>query len=292
MLNHAIYKCCLFLCGGAVEQASGTAELENLGGLGKKMPITFAACTIAALSISGIPPFNGFVSKWMVYQGVIQMGTEQGGSAATLWPVWFVCAMFGSALTLASFVKLLHSLFLSRMPSNLKDTKEVSHFQTVPMAILAGLCVFFGIFYKHILRWLIYPALGIDTNVTFGTWQSTLATTLIIIGVIIGFVIWLIGKNAIQIRQVPTWYCGEKIDSDKMIIPGTHFYKTVTNMGGLKQLYSGQEKRWFDPYDIGSKLGLGVTEFLRWLHNGVLPRYLTWTTIGLLVILFVVCRIW
>ena len=67
MLNHAIYKCCLFLCGGAVEQATGTAELERLGGLGKKMSITFAACLIAALSISGIPPLNGFVSKWMVY---------------------------------------------------------------------------------------------------------------------------------------------------------------------------------------------------------------------------------
>ncbi|MHC4913271.1 MAG: proton-conducting transporter transmembrane domain-containing protein, partial [Planctomycetota bacterium] len=62
MLNHAIYKCCLFLCGGAVEHATGTAELDRLGGLGKKMSITFGACLIAALSISGIPPFNGFVS--------------------------------------------------------------------------------------------------------------------------------------------------------------------------------------------------------------------------------------
>jgi formate hydrogenlyase subunit 3/multisubunit Na+/H+ antiporter MnhD subunit len=292
MLNHAIYKCCLFLCGGAVEQATGTAELEKLGGLGKKMPITFAACTIAALSISGIPPFNGFVSKWMVYQGVIQMGTVQTGSAATLWPVWLTCAMFGSALTLASFVKLLHSLFLSRMPSNLKDIKEVSHFQTTPMAILAGLCVFFGIFYKHILRWLIYPALGIITHVTFGTWQSVLATVLIVTGVIIGFVIWLIGKGALKIREVPTWYCGEAVDNDKMIIPGTHFYKTVSNMGALKHLYDKQDKGWFDLYDQGGRLGLAVTGFLKWMHNGVLPIYLTWVTVGLLIILFTICRIW
>ncbi|MHC4158631.1 MAG: proton-conducting transporter transmembrane domain-containing protein [Planctomycetota bacterium] len=70
MLNNAIYKCCLFLCGGAVEQATGTADLEELGGLGKKMPLTFITFLIAALSVSGIPPLNGFVSKWMVYQGV------------------------------------------------------------------------------------------------------------------------------------------------------------------------------------------------------------------------------
>lgn len=292
MLNNAIYKGCLFLCGGAVEQQCGTAELEKLGGLGKKMPITFAACTIAALSISGIPPLNGFVSKWMVYQGVIQMGTEQSGSVATLWPIWLTCAMFGSALTLASFVKLLHSLFLSRMPSNLKDIKEVSPLQTVPMVILAAACVFLGVFY-YLANGLIYPALGFEAGEGIsGTWQSILATALIIIGVVIGFVIWLIGKGKIQAREVPTWYCGEKIDNDRMIIPGTHFYKTVTNMNGLKQLYSGQEKRWFDTYDLGSKLGLGVTEFLRWIHNGFLPRYLTWVTLGLLVILFVVCRIW
>ena len=62
MLNNAIYKSCLFLCGGAVEQQAGTAELDKLGGLGKKMSTTFSACLIAALSISGIPPLNGFVS--------------------------------------------------------------------------------------------------------------------------------------------------------------------------------------------------------------------------------------
>src|SRR4030043_302870 len=132
MLNHAIYKCCLFLCGGAVEQQSGTAELDNLGGLGKKMSITFSACLVAALSIFGIPPFNGFVSKWMIYQGVIEMGTTQAGGLAKLWPIWLTCAMFGSALTLASFVKLIHSVFLSRLPDDLTETKEVSWLQTGP----------------------------------------------------------------------------------------------------------------------------------------------------------------
>ena len=293
MLNHAIYKCCLFLCGGAIEKAAGTAELDRLGGLGKKMSITFATCLIAALSISGIPPLNGFVSKWMVYQGVIQMGTAQAGGAAKLWPIWLTCAMFGSALTLASFVKIIHSVFLSRLPSELGDVKEVSLPMKVPMIILALLCVFFGIFYLVPLRLFIYPALNIEPGTAiFGTWDSVLATGLIILGIIIGLLILLVGLLARKARIVPTWTCGEVQTNEQMTIPGTHFYKTVSSMGGLKQLYTGQEKGYFDLYNQGGRLGLSLTEFLRWLHSGILPTYLTWVTLGLLVILFIVCKIW
>ena len=293
MLNNAIYKCCLFLCGGAAEQASGTAELDELGGLGKKMPITFVTCLIAALSISGIPPLNGFVSKWMVYQGVIQMGTVEVGGAAKLWPIWLTCAMFGSALTLASFVKLIHSIFLSRLPDKLRNVKEVSPLQTFPMIVLATLCVFFGVFYHVPLRLFIYPALGIDAqSPIFGTWESILATALIAIGVAVGLIILLVGLVARKVRIVPTWTCGEVQANDQMIVPGTHFYKTVSAMGGLRQLYAGQEKGYFDPYDQSGKVGLALTNFLRWLHSGVLPMYLTWVTLGLLIILFVLCRIW
>jgi formate hydrogenlyase subunit 3/multisubunit Na+/H+ antiporter MnhD subunit len=293
MLNHAIYKCCLFLCGGAVEQATGTAELDRLGGLGKKMSITFSACLIAALSISGIPPFNGFVSKWMVYQGVIEMGNTAGANgAASLWPVWLVAAIFGSALTLASFVKLIHSIFLSRLPDDLKAVKEVSLAMKVPMVVLAFLCVFFGVFYHWPLRHLIYPALAaldIEPVAIFGIWESKVATGLLIVGIVLG---WLILKISKQSRVVPTWYCGEIQDNDQMIIPGTHFYKTVSSMGGMKQLYNGQEKGHFDLYNQGGKVGSALTSFLRMLHSGVLPMYLTWVTLGLLLILFAVCKIW
>jgi len=293
MLNNAIYKCCLFLCGGAVEQQAGTAELESLGGLGKKMSLTFAACLIAALSISGIPPLNGFVSKWMVYQGVVQMGTDQAHAAARLWPVWLVAALFGSALTLASFVKIIHSVFLSRLPDELKDVKEVSSVQTLPMAVLAVLCVLLGVFYHVPLKLFIYPALQIQGDqVMLGTWESGLATVLIVAGIVLGVIVWLVGKLSKNVRVVPTWTCGEIQTNEDMIIPGTHFYKTVSSMGGLKQLYAGQERGYFDLYDQGGRLGMVVTGLLRWLHSGILPVYLTWVTLGLLAVLFVICRIW
>jgi formate hydrogenlyase subunit 3/multisubunit Na+/H+ antiporter MnhD subunit len=295
MLNNSIYKCCLFLCGGAVEKATGTPELDRLGGLGKKMPITFITCLIAALSISGIPPLNGFVSKWMVYQGVIQMGTESKIGGAALWPIWLTCAIFGSALTLASFVKLIHSLFLSRLPNDLNQTKEVSPVMWLPMVILAALCVLFGVCAWIPLKGFIYPAMGIyftDPAQEIGFWTPGLATILLIVGVLLAVVIMLIARTAKNTRTVSTWICGEVQDNEDIIIPGTHFYKTVSSMGGLKQLYKGQEKGLFDPYDQSAKCGFGLTSYLKWLHCGILPVYLTWVTLGLLIVLFIICKIW
>jgi NADH:ubiquinone oxidoreductase subunit 5 (subunit L)/multisubunit Na+/H+ antiporter MnhA subunit len=163
----------------------------------------------------------------------------------------------------------------------------------VPMIILALLCVFFGVFYLLPLKAFIYPALNIEPGTAiFGTWDSVLATALIIIGIIIGLIILLVGAVARKARIVPTWTCGEVQTNEEMTIPGTHFYKTVSSMGGLKQLYTGQEKGYFDLYNQGGRLGLVLTEFLRRLHSGILPTYLTWVTLGLLVILFIVCKIW
>jgi formate hydrogenlyase subunit 3/multisubunit Na+/H+ antiporter MnhD subunit len=290
MLNHAIYKCCLFLCSGAVEQATGTAELDRLGGLGKIMPWTFTACFIASLSISGIPPFNGFVSKWMVYQGLIQM-EGQPGIAAGFWPVWLLAAMFGSALTLASFVKILHAIFLSRKPDGLRNVREVSSAMLAPMMTLAFLCVFFGVFYQFPLKQLIYPALDIEwTTAIIGNWNSWLAAIYLVIGCLVALFIILLSRTSVK-HDVPTWTCGETQLNDEMIIPGTHFYKTISSMSPLKQLYRLQEKEQFDLYNHSGKIGMLLSGFLKWMHSGLLPVYLLWTAFGLLVILIVICNI-
>lgn len=296
MLNNAIYKSCLFLCGGAVEQQAGTTDLDRLGGLGKRMPRTFVACLIAALGISGIPPLNGFVSKWMVYQGVIQMGASQGGLGAALWPLWLVVALFGSALTLASFVKVLHSVFLSRLPDALKarGVEETSGLQTLPMLILAGLCVGFGVFYGVPLAWLIYPALDMAGGqaILIGSWDSVLATGLLAMGLVIGLAIVVWCLLAGKVRTVPTWTCGEVQPNEQMIVPGTHFYKTISSMSWLRPLYAGQEKGWFDLYHVGGGVGGAVVSLLRYLHSGLLPMYVTWVTLGLVGVLLALCQIW
>ncbi len=296
LLNNAIYKCCLFLCGGAVEEQTGTAELDELGGLANRMPWTFLACIIAALSISGIPPLNGFVSKWMVYQGVVAMGRDQTGAGATLWPAWLAAAMFGSALTLASFVKILHALFLSRRPSHLDHVREAPAAMLAPMLVLAGLCVLFGVAYMIPLDHFIAPATGLSTAADggdwLGLWNAPLATAFLLVGLVVAGGVLLASVRARTVRSVPTWSCGEVQPNDRMIVPGTHFYKTVSSLQPLRCLYRLQEKGWFDVYAYGGTVGLAVSRFLRWMHSGVLNTYLTWVVVGLLVVLYVLCDIW
>ena len=199
-----------------------------------------------------------------------------------------------SALTLASFVKIVHSMFLSRLPDKLKETREVSVLQTVPMLVLAFLCVYFGVFYRVPVQRFILPALGMadGTEVPVASWNSTLATALLLIGIGVGLVVLLVSAFAKKVRTVPTWTCGEILPNDDMIIPGTHFYKTVSAMNGLKQMYSGQERGHYDMYNHGGKIGFACTGLLRWMHSGILPAYLTWVTVGLLLVLFAICSVW
>ncbi len=86
MVNNAIYKSCLFLTAGAVEKQAGTTDLEKLGGLARSMPVTVICFIVAAVSISGVPPFNGFFSKEMVYDAALEerLGLLRGGAPGVL----------------------------------------------------------------------------------------------------------------------------------------------------------------------------------------------------------------
>ena len=77
-MNHTLFKGLLFLCAGAVLHETGTTDLDKLGGLSKKMPHTTVLFLVGAFSISGIPPFNGFASKWMIYQAAFLKGVYDG----------------------------------------------------------------------------------------------------------------------------------------------------------------------------------------------------------------------
>lgn len=282
MLNNAIYKFGLFLSGGAVENRVQSTDLDRLGGLAKLMPITFITCLIAALSISGVPPFNGFVSKWMVYQGVIELGK----AGDRLWIVWLVAAMFGSALTLASFMKLVHCVFLgtSSPVAYSQKRNEVSFAMWLPMAVLAGLCGIFGVFaYRVPLKNFILPAVP---GVSFpGLWSPGLATLLIIIGIILGIIIYWLGN--IRGLRTDTAYVGGEIIPEDSRVTGVDFYDTIKNMGTFKEIYKQVEKKIFDIYDQGAKFVFFFIRGLRKVHSGALPTYLFWSLFGMLV-LFVI----
>jgi formate hydrogenlyase subunit 3/multisubunit Na+/H+ antiporter MnhD subunit len=277
MLNNSIYKNCLFLCAGAVEKKTGTMELADLGGLAKSMPATFTACLIASLAISGVPPFNGFVSKWFVYQGVIETGSR-------LSFIFLIAAMFGSALTLASFVKVLYSLFLGAPTAQTAGVKgEVSAVMLVPMLLLALLCLGFGVYYPFPVSAFLAPALASRFSPP-GVWSSSTASALILLGMAVGLGIYLAGRMMKKARVVPSFTGGEQPDSKTSRVLGTHFYDTIRELPLLRRLYGAQEKGRLDPYVWFGGLGLGLTGLLKRAHNGLLSWYLSWSLAGAVVL--------
>jgi formate hydrogenlyase subunit 3/multisubunit Na+/H+ antiporter MnhD subunit len=284
MLNNAIYKSCLFLSAGNAEKAAGTRDLDKLGGLGRRMPVTFFAFLAAALSISGVPPLNGFFSKWMIYQGII----EGRGNVPGLWVIWLAAAVFGSALTLASFAKLTHSIFLGTARNEAAEVKEAPFTMWFPPAVLALLCIVFGIFAVSLpLRLLIYPATGQPVSY-LGLWNAPLAALLIVAGVVIGGVIYLLGAIKSVREEQP--YLGGETMSPETSPSGVDFYETISDFGILKPIYRLAEKKVFDVYDQGVKLSLGFSNLLRKMHTGVLTTYVSWCLLGLLILLLILVR--
>ena len=302
MLNHAIYKCALFLCAGVVEKETGSTDLDRLGGLAKMLPVTFIAFTVAALSISGIPPLNGFASKWMIYQGIIVSGGESGGVG---WIVWLTVAMLGSALTLASFVKVLHATFLCKPSPEIQATagsvgiRESKRSMLLPLVVLASLCVIFGVFAFQVpLGLLIFPVVQVEVP---GVWWAGLATMLIVGAIVIGLLVYWLTMRGGKLRRVKTYIGGELLQDvyvsgeqtgpeRHLEVTGVDFYNTIEQLPVLQRLYTLARAKAFDIYDLFQKGVNYVIKMLRSLHTGVLPTYLRWFVVGLVVVVWVVTQ--
>jgi len=234
---------------------------------------------------------NGFVSKWMVYAGLVEMG-EQGFKS--YW-IFLVAALFGSALTLASFVKVLYAGFLGQKPSALSHVREANWAMRLPMIVLAAMCVFFGVWAKYPIDTFINPIVNgaVGTGVTgdlglssIGFWAPSTATGLIILGLLVGLLIFAVGKVAKR-RTGRVFIGGMKVTSlDSMHVPGTGFYNTIRDTRGLHGLLENAEARVFDIYEVGGRIGDVFVQGLRSIHNGVLSTYLAWSVIGLGAVVF------
>ncbi|MCM8781510.1 MAG: hypothetical protein NC828_00405 [Candidatus Omnitrophica bacterium] len=293
MLNNAIYKSCLFLTAGNVEYRTETSELDELGGLAKIMPITYISVVVASLSISGVPPFNGFVSKWMIYQGVITQLTINRLHFTVRNVITILClvaAMFGSGLTLASFMKLLHAAFLGQTQnSKRKIQNEVSWVMWFPPILLAMICVIFGIFANHIpLKYFIFPAVGDTTFI--GTWYAGSATLMIFIGLALGMLLFSLKWIGSVIRQDTPYTGSETRDFSETKVTGTEFYNTIKEFGILNGIYKKAEKGFFDIYEQGKNIVFGIGRFFQYLHNGILPTYLVWCLLGMIGLFWVLLK--
>lgn len=285
MLNNAIYKSCLFLTAGNVEYRTNQSEFDSLGGLAVSMPITFFASLVASLSISGIPPFNGFFSKWMIYQALIQ-NFSSGGKHFTVF-LCLIVAMFASALTLASFMKLLHAVFLGRQDRQY-PVREVPWQMWFPVLFLSLLCILFGVFANSIvLKYLIYP---IITNVSMqGNYAPVMATVLILAGVLVGLLIYYFSGRKKALRVDSAFIGGEVLPPENKI-SGAEFYNTIKNINIINSIYNKAQNGMFDIYNQARSVFLGVGKIFQYLHNGILPTYMVWALLGMIVLFFTLMR--
>lgn len=135
IFNHALMKSALFMALGAVVYRTGSVQLNDMAGLGRRMPITMALFVAAGLSLIGVPLTVGFVSKWMLIQAALEKGW---------WPI--AALIIASSLLAIVYVwRVIETAYFRPPPQNLPVATEVPLSMLIPMGLLAGAAVYFGI---------------------------------------------------------------------------------------------------------------------------------------------------
>lgn len=146
-LNHAVFKSLLFLGAGVILHQTHESSLENMGGLIHRMPKLARLFLIGTLGIAALPPLNGFVSEWLIFQAALQAGTISSGVLRSMIPTATAALALTGALAAACFVKVYGVAFLGLPRSHaIAHAREVAdRGMLVGMALLAALCVLFGL---------------------------------------------------------------------------------------------------------------------------------------------------
>jgi len=168
LINHSLYKTLLFFGVGAVEAQTGTRDMDRLGGLNKWMPLTALGFLIGTLSIAALPPFNGFVSEWLTLQTMLRSAELSSTGAKMVFALCGAGLALTAALAVTCFVKVFAMSFLGmrRLDEN-QIVTEAKPGALAPMAILAALCLAFGLLPTYVI-----PALDTATNPLVGASAS------------------------------------------------------------------------------------------------------------------------
>lgn len=250
VFNHAIFKGLLFLGAGSVHYATKTKDMEKMGGLLKRMPWTGLFFLIGSISISALPPFNGFVSEWLTFQALLALGFGSGQIAwGIVGPIAGAVLAITGALAAACFVKAFGIQFLA-MPrsARVENAKEVPLSMRLGMGFLAVCCLVAGVLPFFVIR-LLNPVaqtlLNMDTTVLLGgyRWLNVTGSFLsnngekgtvapiIVLGLLAMAVLLMVvfgklaGKKG-SIRVSETWNCGSDL-TPRMEYTATSFSKPL-----------------------------------------------------------------
>lgn len=237
--NHALFKSLSFMGAGAVLQITHTKNIEELGGLIKKMPYTAVFCLIAFVAVAALPPLNGFVSEWLTFQALLFLPQVLVGVTGKLFSALLV-ALLGltGALAAACFVEAFGIAFLAKPRSKqAAEAVEAAPSMLIAMGILAILCVAVGVFPKVVLIIVSmtlmsfsgisvgglvsddWYALAFATGQSSGEFSATATLFLLISGALLAWLLYsTFGKEKVTVGE--TWTCG--------IVPDSHMEYTAT----------------------------------------------------------------
>ena len=308
-LNHALFKSLLFLGAGAVVRATGTRDIERLGGLAKRMPLTWAAFLVGSVAIVGLPPLNGFVSEWVTYQALLAGGMLEGPIRLQVLAVAGL-ALVG-ALALACFAKVCGIVFLGqpRMPEAW-SAAEAERGMLVPLYLLVLACAFIG----------LVPAVAIGASVRIGAAVAgpggagigAMPRHLVAAAETVGWasaglllLAALVGLARSRMRtsrrpRQPTWRCGYAYGEPRMQYTASSFaapliaaYQPIT---GVRVERSASAFR-SHPTDLVLTAGVRplwhglrwAAEHLRPIQQGRLPLYLMYVVATVILLLLLSC---
>ena len=284
-LNHAIYIVLLFFAVAAVEhQTRGVRDLNELGGLIKKMPVTFIGALAGISGLIGLPLTNGFVSKWLIYKTLI-VGN---------YPFLAFAALIGSWGTILSVYKFLHNIFLGQLPEKYANVKEVSWTMQLPMIFLTLAVILFGILPGIPLK--VINAIGISfgfesLNVTIwgiASENGALNTINIFSAVlVVGIVVWIffrIGAKSQAVPQEDSYAAGRHIPKEK-------YNYTVEFYNPLFRMISPYLRDFTDAFYLRLSRSTGrLAGRLRRVYVGDVSYYAIYIILFLALLIFIQLR--
>ena len=311
VLNHSIFKSLLFFGAGVVVRKTGTSHVDELGGLMKKMPVTGGTFLVGSLSIAGLPPFNGFVSEFLIYFAAFQ-GLNHG--PGTLLPaILAICALAAiGGLASFCFTKVVGIVFLGE-PRTEQAAKggEGGPGLTLPMAVLTGLCLVIGLFPENFIRFSVFAlADSIDLSLldrqqllTIGTGLAFGARILLAL-----FFLFLLLRAALyrgrEVARGPTWGCGYTRPTARIQYTGTsfarsivHFFRplvavreTEVRLAAIFPGWTAYDSRVDDLAEVilerrVTRPGLALLAKLRWIQHGNIQLYIGYIIVAILVLL-------
>jgi hydrogenase-4 component B len=227
-LNHALFKSLLFLGAGSVIHATGTRDIDRLGGLARGMPITAAAFLIGSAAIVGLPPLNGFVSEWVVYQALFHGGTASGAIQRAVLAA--VALAFMGALALACFAKVVGVIYLGTPRDAVASgARESVRGMTRPLLGLAAACVAIGLLPITVIP----PALRVGSLVAGGILDgarsqvpagvATVFTVLLAAGLLAAWAVRRAFARRARLILATTWGCGYALPTPRMAYTASSF---------------------------------------------------------------------